>query len=105
MNGVITTVNSAVFRSNIADFLEKIARGGAIAISRFGQPKAVMVDRLTYKIQKTVMELLDKFPKLTKSEQETLNLLMDKNTRENLIKAMSDSENGKGVSGAAIFSK
>ncbi|MBU1322834.1 type II toxin-antitoxin system Phd/YefM family antitoxin [Patescibacteria group bacterium] len=103
MNGVITTVNSAVFRSNIADFLENIARSGAIVISRFGQPKAVMVDRLTYKIQKTVMELLDKFPKLSKSEQETLNLLMDKNARENLIKAMSDSDSGKGVSGAVIF--
>jgi len=63
----------------------------------------MVIDRLTYKIQKTVMELLDKFPKLTKSEQETLNLLMDKQTRENLIKAMSDSESGKGVSGAVIF--
>lgn len=65
----------------------------------------MVIDRLTYKIQKTVMELLDKFPKLSKSEQETLNLLMDKNARENLIKAISDADSGKGVSGAAIFNK
>ena len=105
MNGAITTVNSAVFRSNIAGFLEKIARGGTVAISRFGQPKVVVIDRLTYKMQKTVIELLDKFPKLTESEQETLNLLMDRRARENLIKAMSDLEGGQSASAAAIFSK
>lgn len=105
MNGTVPIVSSAVFRNNLAEFLEKIAAGRMMIISRFGQTKAVVVDKLTFKMQKTTMELLDKFPKLNKSEQETLNLLMDKKARESLIQAMRDLETGKRISGAAIFAK
>jgi len=99
MNGV-QVVNSAVFRDNLSEWLDKIAAGAEIAIARFGQPKAMVIDRLTFKLQKTLMELLDKFPKLNSSEQETLNLLMDKKAREGLVRAMRDQESGKVVAAA-----
>jgi len=102
MNGV-QIVNSAVFRDNLAEFLDKIAAGTAIAIARFGQPKAILMDKLTFKIQQTMTALLDKFPKLNKSEQETLNLLMDKKSRLGLIEAMKDLESGRAVAANKLF--
>lgn len=102
MNGV-QTIDSSVFRNNLASFLEKVSSGGAMAISRFGQKKAVLMDSLSFKIQTTLMNLLDKFPNLTKREEETLNILMNKKSRQNLINAMRDLETGSGVSSNKLF--
>jgi len=102
MNGV-QVVNSAVFRDNLSDWLDKIAKGAIISIARFGQPKAVVVNKLTFKIQQTLIALLDKFPKLNDREQETLNLLMDKKARRGLIEAMKDLESGRMVAADNLF--
>lgn len=102
MNGV-QVVNSAVFRDNLAAWLDKIAAGVTVTIARFGQPKAVVVDRLTFKIQQTITELLDKFPRLNKQEKETLNLLMDKKARLGLLSAMRDLETGRTVAADKLF--
>ena len=102
MNGV-QVVNSAVFRDNLAEFLDKITQGAVIAIARFGQTKAVVVDKLTFKIQQMLTDLLDKFPRLNQRERETLNLLMDKKARRGLIEAMKDLEGGRAVAADQLF--
>ena len=102
MNG-LQTVESSVFRNNLASFLEEISTGGVMVIKRFGQKKAVLMDSLSFKIQSTLMDLLDKFPKLTDREQETLNILMNKKSRQNLVNAMRDIEIGDGISGQKLF--
>lgn len=102
MNG-IQVVNSAIFRDNLAEWLDKISQGAAIAIARFGQTKAVVVDKLTFKMQQTLTDLLDKFPHLNQREQETLNLLMDKKSRQGLVAAMRDLDSGKTVAADKLF--
>ncbi|MBU1085737.1 MAG: type II toxin-antitoxin system Phd/YefM family antitoxin [Candidatus Beckwithbacteria bacterium] len=102
MNGV-QTIDSSIFRNNLSSYLEKVSTGGVMAISRFGQKKAILMDSLSFKIQSTLMGLLDKFPNLTEREEETLNILMNKKSRQNLINAMRDIETGSVVSSNELF--
>jgi len=95
----MTIMNSAELRNNLAEILEVVAkRRQPVMVGRFGQPKAVIVDVFTYNWQKQVMRLLKKIKHLTSSEVETLNILLDDNTRESLFMGLGQAEKGEVVS-------
>ncbi len=95
----MTILNSANFRDNLANVLEAVAvNRKPVVIGRFGQPKAVLVDFFTYNWQKQVILLLKKINKLTSSEIETLNLLLDERARNALFTGLEQKERGEVVS-------
>lgn len=95
----MTILNSADLRNNLADVLEMVAvNRKPVVIGRFGQPKAVLVDFFTYNWQKQVIALLKKINRLTSSEIETLNLLLDERARNALFVGLREKEKGEVVS-------
>lgn len=95
----MTVMNSADLRNNLADVLEMVVKKRQpVLVGRFGQPKAVLVDILTYNWQKQVISLLKKINKLTPTEIETLNILLDDKARNLLLTGLKEAEIGEVVS-------
>lgn len=92
----MTLLNSADFRNNFARILEAVIREKKpVVVGRFGQPKAVLLDLFTYNWQNQVVKLLGKIKELTKSEIETLNILLDGKTRNSLFAGLKEAEESK----------
>lgn len=92
----MNTLNSAVVRNNLSSIIEKVAiKREPVIIGRFGQPKAVLVDILTYNWQKQAISLIKRIEKLTPSEIETLNILLDDRAREALLVGLQEAQSGK----------
>lgn len=64
-------------------------------MGRFGQPKAVLVDYITYNWQKQVLDYVKRISKLTPGEIETLEILLDDKTRTALFRGLREAEEGK----------
>ena len=95
----MTLVNSADLRSRFAEILATVVeKKQPVLVGRFGEPKAVLVDLTTYNIQQTVLSYLSRFNELTKSEIETLEILIDPKTRTLLIEGLKDVEQGNVIS-------
>jgi len=91
----MNTLNSAVVRNNLSRIIEKVAKKREpVAIGRFGQPKAVLVDILTYNWQKQAIALIKRIDTLTPSEIETLNILLDDHAREALLVGLQQAQAG-----------
>lgn len=92
-------LNSADLRYNLAQVLETVfQKRQPVMIGRFGQPKAVLVDIVTYNWQRQMIALLKKIDKLTSAEIETLNLLLDEKARNALFAGLKEAERGEVVS-------
>lgn len=92
-------MNSADLRNNLAEVLEVVAKTRRhVMVGRFGQPKAVLVDLFTYNWQKQVINLLKRIDKLTTSEIETLNILLDDRTRKMLFAGLEEAKTGDVIS-------
>ena len=94
-------LNSADLRNNFAEVLDTLVKNkGPVFVGRFGQPRAVLMDIFTYNWQNQVLKLLAKMKtsKLTSSEIETLNILLDNKARESLFAGLKDIEEGNVVS-------
>lgn len=92
-------VNTAEFRKNLPLILKKIQeKKKPVIIGRFSQPKAVLIDIRTYSWQKQVLSYLNRLDKLSPGEVETLEILLDKKTREALFDGLSEIEKGETVS-------
>lgn len=92
----MTILNSADLRNNLASILEKVAtQRRPVLIGRFGQPKAILVDLITYNWQNQILGLLKKIDKLTPSEIETLNILLDDKARNALFAGLEEAEKGQ----------
>jgi prevent-host-death family protein len=95
----MTIINSADLRNNLSVVLEKIAATREpVVIGRFGQPKAVLVDAVTYNWQSQILDLISRIDTLTKAEIETLNILLDKKTREMLLAGLQEAASGEVIS-------
>ncbi|MCJ7740438.1 type II toxin-antitoxin system Phd/YefM family antitoxin [Candidatus Microgenomates bacterium] len=95
----MTILNSADLRNNLADVLKTLARKKEpVLIGRFGQPQAVMMDIYTYNWQQQVMKMLRKINKLTSSEIETLNILLDDKARNALFSGLEEMKRGEVIS-------
>lgn len=95
----MTVMNSADLRNNLADVLEIVAtKRKPVLVGRFGQPKAVLVDLFTYNWQKQVITLLKKIDKLSPSQIETLNILLDDKARTALFAGLRQVESGEVIS-------
>lgn len=95
----MTLLNSADFRNNFAQILEAVTKERKpVLVGRFGQPRAVLLDLFTYNWQSQVVKLLGKIKKLTKSEIETLNILIDEKARNSLFSGLKEAEEGKIIS-------
>lgn len=92
-------MNSADLRNNLAEVLEVVAKTHKpVMVGRFGQPKAVLVDLFTYNWQKQVINLLKRIDKLTTSEIETLNILLNDHTRKMLFAGLAEAKTGNVIS-------
>lgn len=92
----MTLINSADLRSRFAEILATVVeKKQPVLVGRFGEPKAVLVDVTTYNIQQTILFYLSRLNQLTKSEIETLEILIDPKTRTMLIEGLKDVEQGK----------
>lgn len=92
----MTILNSADLRNNLASILEKVVtQRRPVLIGRFGQPKAILVDLITYNWQNQILGLLKKIDKLTPSEIETLNILLDDKARNALFAGLEEAEKGQ----------
>lgn len=92
-------MNSADLRDNLASVLEDVAKKRQpVMIGRFGQPKAVIIDILTYNWQKQVISLMKRIKKLNRPEIETLNLLLDDTARNALFSGLTEMEKGEVIS-------
>lgn len=95
----MNVMNSADLRNNLSDVLEIVAKKRQpVLVGRFGQPKAVLVDILTYNWQKQVIRLLGKIKSLTPAEIETLNILLSDTARKMLFAGLAELEAGEVVS-------
>lgn len=95
----MTILNSADLRNNLSEILELVAsRKKPVYIGRFGQPKAVLMDLVTYNWQKQVLQYLQRLNTLKPSEIETLNILLDEKTRNSLLLGLHEIESGEVVS-------
>lgn len=95
----MTMLNSASLRNNLANVLEKVAlKKEPVLIGRFGQPKAVLVDVVTYNWQKQILDLVGRINSLTKSEIETLNILLDAKLRRTLLAGLEQAYKGEVIS-------
>lgn len=94
----MTILNSADLRNNLSEILELVAsKKKPVYIGRFGQPKAVLMDLVTYNWQKQVFQYLQRLNSLKQSEIETLNILLDEKTRDALLQGLQDIESGEVV--------
>lgn len=95
----MTILNSAALRNNLANVLEEVvAKKEPVLIGRFGQPKAVLVDVVTYNWQKQILDLIGRINSLTKSEIETLNILLDAKLRSTLLAGLEQAYMGDVIS-------
>lgn len=95
----MTILNSADLRNNLSEILELVAsKKKPVYIGRFGQPKAVLMDLVTYNWQKQVFQYLQRLNTLTPSEIETLNILLDEKTRNSLLLGLGEIKSGEVVS-------
>ena len=95
----MNVVNSADLRNNLAEVLEVVVKTHKpVMVGRFGQPKAVLVDLFTYNWQKQVINLIKKIDKLTASEVETLNILLDDRARKALFAGLAQFQKGDVIS-------
>ncbi len=95
----MNVMNSADLRNNLAEVLESVAKTQKpVMVGRFGQPKAVLVDVFTFNWQKQVMSLIKNIDKLTASEIETLNILLDDRARKALFSGLAQFQKGDVVS-------
>lgn len=102
----MTILNSADFRNNLAHILETVvAKKQPVMVGRFGQPKAVLVDIMTYNWQKQVIDLVRKIDRLSSSEIETLNILLDDRARKTLFTGLYEARKGEVVSFDEFLSK
>lgn len=101
----MTIINSADLRNNLSDILESVSSKKApVVVGRFGQPKVVLMDFITYNWQKQVIEMLKNIDKLSRSEIETLNILLDDKSRDSLLRGLDQAEKGD-VTGLVEFLK
>lgn len=92
-------LNSADFRNNLSAILTTVVRKRQpVMVGRFGEPKAVLVDYITYHWQRKVLEFIGRIDKLSSSEIETLNILLDEKTRSSLFTALQQEKEGDVVS-------
>lgn len=92
----MSILNSADLRNNLAQVVEAVAiNKKPVVVGRFGQPKAVLVDFITYNWQKQVFNLLKKINKLSSTEIETLNILLDEKARNALFAGLEEKEKGQ----------
>lgn len=92
----MTIINSAQLRDNLADVLQTVAtKQQSVLIGRFGQPKAVLIDYISYSWQKQILEYFKRIKKLTFSEIETLNILLDERAREAIFRGIRETQEGK----------
>ncbi len=95
----MTILNSADLRNNLAQVVETVAKNKKpVVVGRFGQPKAVLMDIITYNWQKQVLNLLKKIHKLSSAEIETLNILLDDKARNALFVGLEEKDNREVVS-------
>ncbi len=92
----MTMVNSADLRSHFAEILATVTEEKKpVVVGRFGQPKAVIIDLTTFKLQQMVLDYLSRLDTLNKSEIETLEILIEPASRNALSEGLKDLEKGR----------
>lgn len=91
-------LNTAKFREKLPKILKRVQKEKKpFIVGRFGEPKAVLIDIQTFSWQQQVLDYLSRLDKLTKNEVETLEILLDKKTREMLFQGLSEIEKGETI--------
>lgn len=91
-------INTAKFREKLPAILKKIQEERKpVVVGRFGEPKAVLVDVQTYSWQQQVLNYLTRLDRLSRSEIETLEILLDAKTRNALLKGLAEIEEGETI--------
>lgn len=95
----MTILNSAALRNNLANVLEEVVlKKEPVLIGRFGQPKAVLVDIVSYNWQRQILDLVGRINSLNQFEIETLNILLDVKLRSALLTGLEQAYKGEVVS-------